>query len=496
MDDIQYTEEAEVLQELTNEAFTKLYTLQFLSHKCDPVQFFTENKLEDKIVQLDDVGKGYEEMIIRIGWKAILDEGKKKQSKYARVARVFLPTLRKIYYKGHLKQEAQYLIEEMCLQSTVPFNDLGNDFGGDNYSELDSYTGQPLDHITPEQERMDLGDKAAPVIPQLGDGLVSRIASAYTNDKVVVSEHDLLSIQATNASRESYDVSEEVWYEERKERPSPIQQENEQMLHLDMREVYRLIHSFRSMWERKTHLGRVIFWWLKEHAYKCYEPQNLLAVCHAFCISENMLKKIHCPLPGVKNLYEMDRHFGNDIIDEFNDLYDVVIDNEGFAKNTLTEDDIFEIGRHFEKEIINTFDGQDIKHTKVYARGVFNALATSEADLTGAGYKNWRWNKSKQGSQAFDFAYCQAKFEGANDRNAYKLAWHKFWDAGFIVKVHPDGLTVASEGNGKSRKVSWQRASDEIATELIRLTKKEKERLVKLLTENDWGAELVYSLGA
>lgn len=122
---------------------------------------------------------------------------------------------------------------------------------------------------------------------------------------------------------------------------------------------------------------------------------------------------------------------------------------------------------------------------------MFNAIATGEADLTGAGYKNWRWHKSKQGSQAFDFAYCQSKFEGANESAAYKLAWKKFWDAGFIVKVRPDGLTVASEATGKPRKIGWERAAGEIATYLIRFTADEKDRLLKLLTEKVWGLKFV-----
>ena len=481
-------EEHELMQEMAQETITELYKWQFLSHGSNPTQFFIDAKLEDKIVRLDDVGKAYEEMIIRLGWQAILDEGKKKQSKYARVARVFLPALRKIYYAGYAKHETQLLMEEMMLQSTIPFNDLDNHFGGDDYTELDSYTGQPLDQITPEQERTDLGDHAAPIVPQLGDGLTARITEAYKDSE--------LATQATNASRESYDVSEEVWYEDRDRDNGPIQQERDLMLHLNMGEVYALIRTFRKLWQRKnSHGARIINWWLQEIAPYNYETQNLLAVMLAFQM-DDMLSYIHCPLPRISNLRRLNDIFGDDILDEFVNLYDVVTDKEGSARDILTEDEIIAIAKGFEKEIVNTFKGSDIKHTRIYASGVFNALATGEADLTGAGYKNWRWNKSKQGSQAFDFAYCQAKFESANDRDAYKLAWSKFWNAGFIVRIHSDGLTVASEGNGKTRKVSWSRAADEIATYLIRLTKDEKERLVKLLTDKNWGAELVYALGA
>lgn len=102
-------------------------------------------------------------------------------------------------------------------------------------------------------------------------------------------------------------------------------------------------------------------------------------------------------------------------------IYDDVTDKEDSARDVLTEDEILDIAKGYEGEIIDTFQGEDIKHTKVYASGVFNALATGETDLTGAGYKNWRWNKSKQGSP-FDFAYCQARFEGANNSTAFKFA--------------------------------------------------------------------------
>lgn len=360
--DTNYTEEQELMQELAEKKVTELYKLQFLSHTGEPTSFFLTHNLEEQVVQLDDIGKGYEEMIIRLGWKAMDNESKKPMKKYARVARVFLPALRKIFYKGFAKREAQLLMEEMMLQSTVPFNDLDGGFGGNNYTNLDSYTGQPLEQITLEQERMDLGNRVAPIVPQISDGLTARIIEVNGD----------LMVQASNASRENYDVSEEVWYEDRDREDGPIQQENDLMLHLNIGEVYSLIRTFRRMWFKKNRRGeRVIFWWLKNAAPKNYRPQNLLAVILAFQL-DNMLSQIPCHFPpgsslrDVKNMQQFYELFGDDILDEFVDMYDDVTDNEGSAKEFLTEDEIFDIARGFEDAIVATFNGDSIPHTRVF----------------------------------------------------------------------------------------------------------------------------------
>ena len=485
MDEKNYLEEQELLQELAQDKVVELYTLQFLSHSGDPTEFFITHNLEDKVVQLDDVGQSYESLIIRLGWKAV-DLQKEGKKKYARIARVFLPALRKIFYSGFAKRQAQLLMEEMMLQATVPFNDLENRYGGNDYAELDSYTGQPLDDITIDQERKDLGDRAAPLVPHVDDNLTARI--------VEVNPANIA--QATNASRDHYDVSEEVWYEDREREDGPIQQNNDLMLRLNMGEVYSLIRTFRKLWNKKNrHGGRVIFWWLRNVAWEQYKPQNLLVVCHCFGISDVILADMPCPLPNAKNFLRLDRLFGHDILEEFIDLYDEVTDKEGAARNILTEDEILDIAKDFEEEILATFYGDNIPHTRVYASGVFNALATGEPDLTGAGYKNWRWHKSRQGSQAFDYSYCQAKLKGIDNSTAMKLAWKNFWGAGFIVKVHKDGLTVASEANGKSRKIGWKQTAREIATDLIRFTGCEKAKLFKILTDKGWGLDLLEKIG-
>jgi len=468
-----YEEERALLQEMAQEAIVELYKMQFLA-RCaeDPTEFFIKNGLENKVVQLDDVGKGYEALIITLGWRAILNT-----KKYARVARVFIPALRKIYWKGHMQDEAQKLLHEMMLQSTIPFNDLDKPMGGSDYTELDSYIGIPLDSLTVEMERQDLGDRAAPIVPHYQDAVTGMICEAYEGYE---------REQALNASRFNLDISDDEWYDEGEITSVPIYQENEMMLHLDMQEVYRLIHTFRTIWGSygKERLYQFIINGTEE-----FLPQNLSVVCASFQIPNWVLKNTPCE--GYSSLLAFDKLFGDDCLDEFVDFYDEVTDFEGASREVLSEEEISDIADGWIRSYIDTFTGTRVQESKLYAEGVFNAIATNQANLNDAGWANWRAHKSPQGAEAFNFAYQQAKAEGANESAALKYAWQKFSDAGKILSINERGLRVQSTKTNKIRLVDWLRAGDEIATYLIRLGKDERERLIKILTEKGWGAELL-----
>jgi hypothetical protein len=443
-------------------------------------------------VRLDDIGKGYEEMIIRLGWMAIdAEKASQGKPKYARVARVFIPTLRKIFYKGYYKRAAQLLMEEMYLQSTVPLNDLNDSYGGagNNYYQLDSYTNQPLD-MTIDEERKFIGNEAAPIAPPLSDGLTARIVE--------------VAPEQANFSRENYDVSEDVWYEDREREDGWVVAENTQMMKLNMGEVYALIRTMRKLYPKKNKNGEsILLWWLNNIAPGNYEPQSLLVVMSCFNLDE-VWKDIPCILDEpytnfhIKTLQDLDYYFGDDIIDEFNMLYDEVTDREGANRDALNEDDIERIGRQFELDIIQkqfTYKADDIKHTKSYAKGVFDALATGQADLTSAGYRRWRFLRSKQGSAAFDYAYTQALLKGKSEKQALKAGWTAFWKAGVIFRIGINGVTIKIEAKNKLRTISWTNLLDEITSYVVRLSTKEESKLLDHLTTHNWGQQFLDKYG-
>ncbi len=87
--------------------------------------------------------------VIAAAQAALEEQYKAKQPKFARVAREYLPALRNIFWRGHCKDEAQELIQELTLESTVPLSELELAFGyiGDQYQQVDSYVGETLDTL-------------------------------------------------------------------------------------------------------------------------------------------------------------------------------------------------------------------------------------------------------------------------------------------------------------------------------------------------------------
>ena len=85
MNEDHYLTQQHIIQDLAKEKVVELYTHQFLSHTCEPTDYFKTHNLEDKVVQLDDIGKGYEAVILRLGWRA-MDIATNGDKKYARVA--------------------------------------------------------------------------------------------------------------------------------------------------------------------------------------------------------------------------------------------------------------------------------------------------------------------------------------------------------------------------------------------------------------------------
>lgn len=69
------------------------------------------------------------------------EKAKGKDARYARIAREFLPRMREIFHAGYCRREAQELINELCLEPTVPLSDLDVrfDFIDGIYQDVDSY---------------------------------------------------------------------------------------------------------------------------------------------------------------------------------------------------------------------------------------------------------------------------------------------------------------------------------------------------------------------
>lgn len=99
------------------------------------------------------------EPLIEEVWEAIrAEKAKGKNCRMVRVARTYLSRLRDIYYQGMRKQDAKILIDELCLESTVPLNDLEvafdtvDDGGEIFYQEVDSYTRSTPPQVDAERE--------------------------------------------------------------------------------------------------------------------------------------------------------------------------------------------------------------------------------------------------------------------------------------------------------------------------------------------------------
>jgi hypothetical protein len=472
-----------------------------------------------------------EKALIKEAWDLYLEEREKNPPRYIPIARQYVPCLRHIFWHGFQKDEAQAILEVLELEQTQPFNSLDDGWGknGDGYEELDSYT---LELITddPNQEAAMLGNRAAPIVPNFDDGLTLRIvqeyaAMGYTQDQIS---------KIVEANRGSFWDEEEIWYEDRGISAVAILQNEEQEYRVhpgDLAELRSLAKPYIDAfiqrrteffdWAREKGIGGGRSGWANAYREMCnlslerqdfleflqksadegYDPQCIMLVFLSiqndeFGLDMDGAKEIHLPsieqfdlIPvgtypeNFGTLYEFIDYYGDDILEE---LFTP-------AWNTIptSESEILATARRWEEELIESYpvEAPQIRETRAYVRGVFNALATGESNLNDAGYRQWRWEKSKSGALAYDWVM-------ATDQSEHKLkkAWRAFWNAGKIVRISRNGLVVESEAKEEEQSCNWALARWKLANKEIFLTSEDRERLRGILTEKGWGRALLASL--
>ena len=437
---------------------------------------------------------------------------------FAPVYRKWAKGLRAIWQGGRENAElARQLLADISLAQTLPFSELE----ALNYSaegELDSYTLEPVS----ENNQIDtggLGGRPASRIPLYDDGLTLRIVEAYRH-----LGYDEATIALAVAANQGYiDGEEDTWYEERARTDGPIAQARTQDLRPDFLEIAELRSQVKPLLNKlqeaaceardeyrskgfeddlletniqtavaETKEANDMVEWANQAAQYA-QPQNLFSVfAGAYWLDVRMAE---VELPGGETLFDFADLFGDDILDE---VLDVKIhpDEPGGESIPMSEPEIFDLARHWEDELIAAQFSDDgpISQTKAYARGVFNALTAGESDLNDAGYRQWRWEKSKSGARAFDWALKQEVFKGTEWNMALKRAWRAFWNAGHVKAIRKDGLLIETEAKGETQSINWGLARWKIKNREIHLTCGDRQRLKKILTDKKWGLALVPAL--
>ena len=98
--------------------------------------------------QLRTLQLASEQDTIDRAWREYMCEKDKDQPKYARIARVYVPLLRQIFWQGLLREEAREILAELSLAQTQPLSSLDSPYAyvgeadeGVIYTDVDSYTG-------------------------------------------------------------------------------------------------------------------------------------------------------------------------------------------------------------------------------------------------------------------------------------------------------------------------------------------------------------------
>ncbi len=118
--------------------------------------------------------------------------------------------------------------------------------------------------------------------------------------------------------------------------------------------------------------------------------------------------------------------------------------------------------------------------------GIFTALATGESDLHEAGYRSWRIQKSLPWVVAYNVILKRETLKGTDWKQAVKMAWRAFWNAGVIIRLNKNGVTVKSTANGREQFCAWPLARWKLTHHEIFLTNADRKRLKNILAEKDW----------
>ncbi|HMN10956.1 MAG TPA: hypothetical protein PKD55_01375 [Bellilinea sp.] len=196
--------------------------------------------------------------------QAALDAEKKKapdQRRYARIARKYLPDLRRIFWTGQMKDEAQALIDDLSLESTVPFNDLEGEWEEvkGQYQDVDPMTKEDpieaLKKIEEEKKRQEqLQADQEEVFDELQElkalkrqdefdkilfSIANKVIDYYSPPPTVITAEPIKNdpLMPLDLPYSKYDEEEEdEWYEEGEIPSVPLSQEE----HLMMKGTERL----------------------------------------------------------------------------------------------------------------------------------------------------------------------------------------------------------------------------------------------------------------
>jgi hypothetical protein len=201
-------------------------------------------------------------------------ERRKKSPKWARLARKYVTALREMFWHGseEIKEKAQYLLNELEMESTVPLNDLDAAFAytgeDDNviYEDVDSYVGlsdnpifftqqdqwekdyievqrevetiteaDPMGAIDPETfellHKIESHDDLLSIPPQviITESKETSLKAAYEAigaDEATIQQ----AIDANFESPQEWDTDEDIWFVDGGITSEPIKQNEEQEL--------------------------------------------------------------------------------------------------------------------------------------------------------------------------------------------------------------------------------------------------------------------------
>jgi len=462
---------------------------------------------------------------VEIIGKEIAEQKNKQQPKWARLARKYLPSLRDIYYNGELRDDAQWLISELVENSTTPLNDLDmpyDEIDGE-YQQVDSYTGEKISDYSKHEYEWDLDyldtqaligldDPASELFGKVLDdlrpeyhvvvpSLQARLYEEYS--KRGCSEEEIKGALDANKYEVYTDEPDDFYENDYDPLPSvPLSQEPDDMK-VDPSELI----EFRSLIEpelqalfdlrsaffenEKIKYKRLAIWkgilnnsrektsFLERLQYLIndgWETQYAAIVFLSFEGDWGLdalvdAGTVHVPILGTLDIFI--EVYADEILEN---LYSG-IGNHG-STTEATIDSIAEkyVDEIIEKQFVDSRSGVNPVHTKEYARGVFDAVASGRSNLTKSGWNSYYAGINKRANQLRNLVSKKLLEEGVSWNEATKAAKDVFWNAAQIVKIRKDKLLVSNLITGKSRWIAYEQA-----IELVKQHKLISRNKVKLI---------------
>lgn len=447
-----------------------------------------------------------------------LQAEKDGEHRYSKLARKYLPGLRKVKYHP---EEAKWLIQEILEETTLPFSELDTD------PYVDSYTGEEIPEPVGLPRDLQLQEDMRGAV---------RAAIFLQDHQVYFQEPSLEARIVQEASTLGYDPQlatkasqfdiyspedEDIWFiNDNDPLPSvPLQQNEEQEYKVNpyilaeaRKDVEEMVSDIRTKkqeiiknnkngkidWDSVTALWEEYYSSVKEDFIaemntltRVYDPQYAAVIYMAqqndfFGVPASDAR--HVSIPGWGSLYDFISLFGDDILDEIIDPIP--------GMRTTEEGYIRKLASMIEKEVIDSqfTDDGDVPHTKAYARGVFGAIASNKDDLNSSGWAQWRWEKSKVGAIAYD-ATLKTQREDETIADVMRRSMAMFWKAVEIITLHKDGVTVLCPATNEEEKINYGLATWRYNNGYIPMDNAKKARLKSALAKKGWGWKLQQALG-